>query len=143
MMYSITQYLTEEHRRGDSLYSKLEELVQRERWQEAEEAFKEFSEDALTHFRKEEEILFPEFERTTGITMGPTQVMRIEHAQARELIERMKGYIDNRDKRGFLSVADTLMILLQQHNLKEEQILYPMCDQYLDSLELVGRMDLL
>ncbi len=140
-MYSITRYLTEEHRRGDNLYAKLEELVQAENWQEAVVLFKEFSEDVLAHFKKEEEILFPEFERTTGITMGPTQVMRIEHAQARELIERMKEYLDKRDKRGFLSVADTLMILLQQHNLKEEQILYPMCDQYLDSLELINKMD--
>ncbi|MFN3598404.1 MAG: hemerythrin domain-containing protein [Aquificaceae bacterium] len=140
-MYSITQYLTEEHRRGDNLYAKLEELVQAENWQEAVVLFKEFSEDVLEHFKKEEEILFPEFERTTGITMGPTQVMRIEHAQARELIERMKEHLDKRDKRGFISVADTLMILLQQHNLKEEQILYPMCDQYLDSLDLINKMD--
>ena len=95
----------------------------------------------LTHFKKEEDILFPEFERTTGITMGPTQVMRVEHAQARELLERMRSALEGRDKKNFLAVADTLMILLQQHNMKEEQILYPMCDQYLDSLELVNRMD--
>lgn len=140
-MYTIREYLTEEHRRGDGLYAKLEELVRSERWQEAEEAFKAFEEDVLTHFRKEEEVLFPEFERITGITMGPTQVMRVEHAQARELLERMKTALEGKDKKTFLSIADTLMILLQQHNLKEEQILYPMCDQYLDSLELVNRMD--
>ncbi|MDM7267249.1 MAG: hemerythrin domain-containing protein [Aquificaceae bacterium] len=140
-MHSIRDYLTEEHRRGDSLYAKLEELVRSERWKEAEEVFKAFEEDVLTHFKKEEDILFPEFERTTGITMGPTQVMRVEHAQARELLERMKSALEGRDKKNFLAVADTLMILLQQHNMKEEQILYPMCDQYLDSLELVNRMD--
>uniref|UniRef100_A0A7C2Z342 Hemerythrin domain-containing protein n=1 Tax=Hydrogenobacter sp. TaxID=2152829 RepID=A0A7C2Z342_9AQUI len=140
-MHSIRDYLTEEHRRGDSLYAKLEELVRSERWKEAEEAFKAFEEDVLTHFKKEEDILFPEFERTTGITMGPTQVMRVEHAQARELLERMRSALEGRDKKNFLAVADTLMILLQQHNMKEEQILYPMCDQYLDSLELVNRMD--
>ncbi|TRZ68118.1 MAG: hemerythrin domain-containing protein, partial [Rhodocyclaceae bacterium] len=28
-------------------------------------------------------------------------------------------------------VAETLLILMQQHNMKEENILYPMCDQAL------------
>ncbi len=142
-MYTIREYLTEEHRRGDGLYARVEELVRSEKWQEAEEAFKAFEEDVLTHFRKEEEILFPEFERVTGITTGPTQVMRIEHSQVRDLLSRMKLALDDKDKRSFLSIGDTLMILLQQHNMKEEQILYPMCDQYLDSLELINRMDTL
>ena len=103
-MHSIRDYLTEEHRRGDSLYAKLEELVRSERWKEAEEAFKAFEEDVLTHFKKEEDILFPEFERTTGITMGPTQVMRVEHAQARELLERMRSALEGRDKKNFLAL---------------------------------------
>ena len=32
------------------------------------------------------------------------------------------------------------MILTQQHNMKEEQILYPMSDQNLPSEEVVERM---
>ena len=27
--------------------------------------------------------------------------------------------------------AETLLIMMQQHNMKEENILYPMCDQHL------------
>jgi iron-sulfur cluster repair protein YtfE (RIC family) len=27
--------------------------------------------------------------------------------------------------------AETLLIMMQQHNVKEENVLYPMCDQHL------------
>ena len=30
-------------------------------------------------------------------------------------------------------IADTLLIMMQQHNMKEENILYPMCDQHLSN----------
>lgn len=142
-MFSITEYLTDEHRECDELYAKVERLVSEERWQEAVEAFGEFRDETLRHFQKEEDVLFPEFEGRTGIVMGPTQVMRMEHAQARELISRMGEALEKKDKRAFLSVGETFMILIQQHNMKEEQILYPMCDQHLDAPEVVQKMEAL
>ena len=30
-----------------------------------------------------------------------------------------------------LSQAESLLIMMQQHNMKEENVLYPMCDQHL------------
>ncbi|WP_340695899.1 hemerythrin domain-containing protein [Hydrogenobacter thermophilus] len=140
-MFGITEYLTDEHRDCDELYAKVERLVSEGRWQEATEAFRKFKEETLKHFQKEEEVLFPEFEGRTGIVMGPTQVMRMEHAQARELISKMEKALEKKDKKAFLSVGETFMILIQQHNMKEEQILYPMCDQHLDAPEVVHKME--
>jgi len=74
---TITQYLTEEHRKCDSVYADVEKAVSEEEWERAEKLFKEFKEKTLLHFQKEEDILFPEFEQRTGIVMGPTQVMRM------------------------------------------------------------------
>ncbi len=136
----IAQYLTEEHRKCDNEYAKVEEAVMAGNWEEAKERFHKFKEDTLLHFRKEEEILFPKFEETTGITMGPTQVMRHEHAQARELLGKLEQALNSQDKDTFLSVGESLMILIQQHNMKEEQILYPMSDQHLNSEEMVEEM---
>ena len=136
----IAQYLTEEHRKCDRLYALTEEAVVREEWDRAEELFREFREKTLLHFRKEEEILFPEFEDRTGMVMGPTQVMRHEHTQARELLGRLQKALESRNRGEFLSVGESLMILIQQHNMKEEQILYPMSDQNLPSEELIERM---
>ncbi len=137
---SILQYLTDEHRKCDQLYAQAEEAVIRDEWERARELFDEFKRKTLLHFQKEEEILFPEFEERTGIVMGPTQVMRHEHAQARELLDRLEKALSDRDKDGFLSIGESLMILIQQHNMKEEQILYPMSDQNLPSEEIVEKM---
>ncbi len=136
----ITQYLTEEHRRCDQFYADAEKAVSEGRWEEAKKLFSAFKEKTLLHFRKEEEILFPEFEARTGITMGPTQVMRFEHQQVREMLERLEEALRNRNKEEFLSVGESLMVLIQQHNMKEEQILYPMSDQHLDREEVVERL---
>ncbi len=142
-MFTITEYLTEEHRECDDLYARVEELVNSERWEEAKIAFEAFKTETLKHFQREEEVLFPEFEGRTGIVMGPTQVMRMEHAQAKELIQRMEQALEKRDRKTFLSTGETFMILIQQHNMKEEQILYPMCDQHLDAPEVVQKMETL
>ncbi|MEJ5338295.1 MAG: hemerythrin domain-containing protein [Aquificaceae bacterium] len=142
-MFTITEYLTEEHRECDDLYARVEELVSSGSWEEAKKAFELFKVETLRHFQREEDVLFPEFEGRTGIVMGPTQVMRMEHAQARELLERMEQALESRDKKAFLSTGETFMILIQQHNMKEEQILYPMCDQHLDAPEVVQKMEAL
>ncbi len=135
----ITQYLTEEHRRCDRIYAEAEEAVSKGDWERAKELFEEFKEKTLLHFKKEE-VLFPEFEERTGIVMGPTQVMRHEHSQVRAILEKLEEAVEKRDRDSFLSLGESLMILLQQHNMKEEQILYPMSDQHLSSEEVVGRM---
>lgn len=137
---NITQYLAEEHRKCDNIYAEVENAVANEEWEKAEELFKEFKEKTLLHFDKEEKVLFPEFEEKTGIVMGPTQVMRMEHEQARQILNRMEEALKNRDKKEFLSLGESLMILIQQHNMKEEQILYPMSDQNLNSSEMVEKM---
>jgi len=76
-------------------------------------------------------MLFPAFEAVTGMTAGPTQMMRYEHAQMRELIEQMQSTQQRREKNAFAGVAETLLVMMQQHNMKEENILYPMCDRSL------------
>lgn len=137
---SITQYMTEEHRRCDNYYAEAEKAAMEGNWERAEEMFNKFKEKTLLHFKKEEEVLFPEFEERTGIVMGPTQVMRHEHAQARELLDRLENALKNKNKEEFLSIGESLMILIQQHNMKEEQILYPMSDQHLESEEMVEKL---
>jgi hemerythrin-like domain-containing protein len=77
--------------------------------------------------------LFPAFEAASGMAGGPTQVMRHEHAQMRDLLEQMRGALARRAADTFAGAAETLLILMQQHNMKEENILYPMCNNSLAS----------
>ncbi len=129
----ISNYMREEHRSCDESFAKAEQAASNGDFDEAFKHFEEFMLDTLRHFLKEEEILFPAFEKAAGSSEGPTQVMRYEHTQVRGLLEQLKEAIDKRDRERFFSVADTLMILLQQHNMKEEQMLYAMCDRLLDT----------
>ena len=62
---------------------------------------------------------------------GQTQVMRMEHQQMRNHLARISEAVSSGDREEILEVCETMMILMQQHNVKEEGILYPMADQHL------------
>ena len=127
----ISSYMKNEHRECDTFFAEAEEAVAKDNWETANEKFLAFANETILHFKKEEEELFPTFESHTGMTQGPTQVMRYEHEQVRQLIGQMAGALEDKDKDAYLSLAESMMILLQQHNMKEEQMLYAMCDRQL------------
>ena len=64
---------------------------------------------------------------------GPTAVMRMEHKQIRGLLADMTQDIEAHNTEAYLGHSETLLILIQQHNAKEEQVLYPMAEQALGS----------
>ncbi len=143
----ITAYLKKEHRECDNSFAQAEEAASRGDWGATKVHFDTFSHQTLTHFKKEEEQLFVAFEGQTGNTQGPTMVMRHEHNQVRGLIEKMTHEVEVKNKENFLSLCESLMILLQQHNMKEEQMLYAMCDRLLpvatkeELIESMGRIE--
>jgi len=49
----------------------------------------------------------------------------------RETLAGMDDALAGGDLDDFLGQAEGLLILMQQHNIKEEQMLYPMCDRLL------------
>jgi len=123
--------MKDEHRECDTLFAGAEEAIALNKWEVGEKRFLAFANETLTHFKKEEEELFPTFEAQTGNTQGPTQVMRFEHEQVKGLIGKMAEVLEKKDRDAYLSLAESMMILLQQHNMKEEQMLYSMCDNIL------------
>lgn len=141
-MTAISNYLAADHKHCDQLFASAEEMVAKNDWDDAAARFGQFHDVLLHHFAMEEEVMFPAFEARTGITQGPTAVMRSEHGQMTDLLNRMSGAINRKDANSYLGDSDTLLILMQQHNVKEEQMLYRMADQVLASEqdEVVGRM---
>lgn len=122
---------SQHHRHCDDAFARAEESAQGGDWAKARADFDAFSKAMATHFASEEETLFPAFEDRTGMRQGPTQVMRLEHDQMRQLLAEMTGALDAQDAEGFGGAAETLLVLMQQHNMKEEHMLYPMCDRAL------------
>jgi len=141
-MATIKEYLSADHSRCDELFASMEDAVAND-INTAETAYEEFAGETERHFQMEERVMFLEFETKTGMTQGPTAMMRQEHAQMRSLLSDMKTAIDAKNKDGFFGSSETLMILMQQHNMKEEQMLYTMAQQHLsaESDRIVDMMD--
>lgn len=115
----------------------------KKKWDSARGLFERFQKAMAHHLAMEEDVLFPAFEARTGMRSGPTGVMRTEHAQMRGLLQEMALAVANADHDRYLGLSETLNMLMQQHNLKEENMLYPMSDQVLDGErdEVIRSMD--
>ncbi len=137
-MTALTEPLHRHHKHCDDMFADAEAAVAVKDWPKAAPLTADFHKELETHFRTEEEVLFPAFETSTGMTGGPTQMMRFEHAQMRDLMDQMRTALAERNDANFAGAAETLLILMQQHNMKEENILYPMCDR-----NLAGQADTL
>lgn len=130
-METISTFLTQDHRACDEEFANMENEVAAENWEKANSKLIKFSEDLLHHFDMEEKVMFPAFESKTGMTQGPTAMMRMEHEQMRGLLEDLKTDVSATNKNHFFGVSESLMMLMQQHNMKEEQMLYAMADTHL------------
>lgn len=129
-MQTIIEFMAASHKACDNEFARAEEEVLAENWAEAAPAFERFRQDMALHFRMEEEILFPALQAGGG-PAGPVQIMLMEHAQMNDLLEQMAGALSARDAQNYGGIGETLLIVMQQHNHKEEQILYPIADHIL------------
>lgn len=132
-MTSISQFLTEDHRHCDALFADAESAAADGQMETARLLAGQFLRAMETHFDMEESVLFPAFEDATGMVMGPTQVMRSEHHQMRDVFAQMRQAAEDGNADLFLGLSETLLMLMQQHNLKEEQMLYRMADTALEA----------
>lgn len=141
-MSTIREYLTNDHRRCDEIFASMEESADKS-LNDAKEITQEFIDASEHHFQMEERVMFAEFEQKTGMTEGPTSMMKHEHAQMRTLMKQLMESIESDNKDRFFGTSETLMILMQQHNMKEEQMLYTMAQQHLseESDRIVDMMD--
>ncbi|OAD20418.1 hemerythrin HHE cation binding domain protein, partial [Candidatus Thiomargarita nelsonii] len=114
------------------LFAQAESTVAQKQWERSATDFADFRAAMERHFSMEEQVLFPTIEERTGQTAGPTQVMRMEHQQMRSVLAELQQCITEQNSEEYLGLSETLLILMRQHNAKEEQILYPMSDQVLN-----------
>ncbi|MDT3705421.1 MAG: hemerythrin domain-containing protein [Thiobacillus sp.] len=141
-MSTILEFLGSDHRSCDDLFASAEAAAAQKNWDSARSLFDRFLAAMAHHLAMEEQVLFPAFEARMGNSMGPTQVMRMEHEQMRALFQDMARAAADADRNGYLGLSETLNMLMQQHNLKEENMLYPMSDQMLGDQRdgLIGSM---
>ena len=134
-MTTINAFMSAHHKSCDEKFAEAEQAIADNHWDSGLKLWKAFADELLIHFSREEVVLFPDFEQATGMTAGPTQMMRLEHQQMRALLNEIDKAAAARNKDLLLGLAETLMITMQQHNMKEEQMLYPMMDQSMTDIE--------
>jgi iron-sulfur cluster repair protein YtfE (RIC family) len=127
-MTTILEFMSVDHDRLDNkikIYC-TEKLVDIER---AESIFLFFKSELERHIIWEEDILFPVFEKKTGIKDGgPTSVMRMEHIQIKNHLQEIQKKLHAKKIQDPCEEQVALFKLLESHNQKEENILYPEID---------------
>jgi iron-sulfur cluster repair protein YtfE (RIC family) len=124
---SIRPYFVMDHDRLDAAFAKFRRM-KHSHFAAARESFREFKVGLERHIAWEEQILFPLFERKTGLTgHGPTAVLRLEHQRIGECLEALHRKVQNRDADSDAE-EQALLQALAAHNEKEERILYPALD---------------
>ena len=128
MTTTVTECLTADHRRLDAIVPDVESAAKAGRLDDASSAFARFAQGLDRHIRVEEDLAVPAFEEATGLTGGPTQVMRIEHVELRRRLSEIASAFGAGDAPAALRALQRLTALLAEHNMKEESMLYPMTD---------------
>jgi iron-sulfur cluster repair protein YtfE (RIC family) len=125
------EFFTQDHRDCDELWAAVEQAV--DSGGDSAVAYGKFEGSLLQHLAMEEEVLFPALEQASGTQGGPTMIMRAEHRQMRGLLEQMRAAAESGDFETVVDQGDTLLMLIQQHNMKEESVLYPLAQRLLAS----------
>jgi iron-sulfur cluster repair protein YtfE (RIC family) len=123
-----------DHDRLDGLFEGFRQAKKTD-FARAKELFKEFKFGLQRHIVWEEQVLFPLFEKKTGlVNQGPTEVMRREHRQIGAHLEAVHEKVRNQDP-GSDREEQALLAALAAHNEKEEKVLYPALDGLLSEAE--------
>jgi len=128
----IHEYLQWDHERLDGVLRTFRGHVRAGAWAAAEERFGAFRTGLERHIRMEEDVLFPVFEERAAMGgCGPTTVMRSEHTTIKQILAQVVTDTAERSESRIAQGLDSLTSVLGLHNMKEENILYPMCDEAL------------
>src|SRR5262245_28074283 len=125
---TISAFFEQDHDRLDALFQSFQ-TWKRQDIAKAQDAFREFKFGLQRHIVWEEDLLFPLWEKKTGMSQGgPTFVMRNEHRQIGAQLEAIHHKVIGQNPVSD-SEEQALLQLLGSHNLKEERVLYPSIDQ--------------
>ena len=140
----LADFFTQDHQDCDTRWAELEEQLDSADEATAQKLWQAFEGGMRRHLAMEEDILFPAFDSRSGMGGGgPTAMMRMEHQQMRGLLDQIGASIASGDTEEALDIGDTLLMLIQQHNIKEEGMLYPMAQNMLSGewAELASQLE--
>ena len=125
----VLEFMEKDHDRLDKIFEEFRKTKDTS-MPKARTMFHDFKTGLQRHIVWEEEILFPIFEKETGMRdSGPTSVMRLEHRQIKGFLEEIHKKVVEGNADGIDELEDGLLEVLKGHNYKEENVLYPWIDK--------------
>ena len=125
---TISNMFDEDHDRLDELFKSFH-LLKRTDLAKAQKAFVDFKIGLQRHMVWEEDVLFPLWEKKSGMTEGgPTFVMRQEHREIMECLEAIDRKVQAQNPESDQE-EQAFMDLLERHNMTEEEVLYAAIDR--------------
>ena len=135
---SIAEFFERDHREIDAIFEKLT-------FQDSKKDlsfFNEFDKRLERHILWEESILFPAVtEVNPMIGQGPVRIMNMEHEAIRHTKAKAHRAFEDGDLHQARENCEAVRSMLEQHNMKEEHILYPACDHGLDAKVVAGILE--
>jgi len=123
-MPGVADALTEHHRKIDALFASVGETVRAADWSAFNARVVALREELLTHFRFEEERLFPVYEEASGLR-DATQALRVQHDDIRAILWALSSASAAHDPESCRAEFETLALLFRQHTETEESLMYP------------------
>ena len=150
-MESIMEELFRQHRDAEAMLVKLAAGVARVRREggaapgvrgDLSELRREIQGEVLSHFREEEQALFPVLGRHLDSSSGPISTLMEEHARFRQLELEFEeavaaleaGFSDEWESK-LCDAGDAIGRLLPPHIAKEDEVLFPMAEEMLKEEE--------
>lgn len=130
-MDTICDHMIHGHNRCDRYFDQLQICVGQRRWSEAGASLRLFEGSLDRHMRMEEDVLFPIVLESMRHADGPVVMLRLEHRHIHAMLERMSDAVARLAAVDFFLHVETFTLLMQQHQLKEEGMLYPLLDKIL------------
>ena len=120
-------------------------------WGRALEALESFERELRRHMDAEERHILPLYEKRVGaVTGGDPQFFYLEHRNILRNLETAKEELrrladdpkaGRRQAHEFLAAESMLLHLLQHHDLREKNVLYPKLDEALSPDERLALLD--
>jgi iron-sulfur cluster repair protein YtfE (RIC family) len=123
--FKPSEPLEREHREIDAGLSAFAEGLKEGQWRR--DAFTPAASELRRHIYLEEEFLFPEL-RAAGLA-PPVMVMVLEHGEIWRAMDAIESAAEIGDLDAARGACATMLATLQEHNDKEEQIVYPASDE--------------
>ncbi|MGM0878138.1 MAG: hemerythrin domain-containing protein [Bacillota bacterium] len=102
----------------------------------------QFANNLDLHSEKEEGVLFPLMANYIGREAGPIAVMEYEHEQAKinlkkflDLTSNLKNTVNYNEAKEMAGVVILAYLILSEHFMKEENVLFPMAESILSIQE--------